>query len=366
MAVARQKTEETTAVRRLRRLAFTLSQTTVSQRKRSVVCTHKNDNNCKILTAGTTSASTCLSDDDTGALMPLKFRPFNETTDRRQFLDLIGERQHGLDPHDVAGGSALPKNSLEDVIIIEDRRRQRLCATATLHIEPKFIHNTACVGHVMDVVIMDMCREYGIAAPLLKRLKDIARQKKCYKLISDCKSEHVSFFRDLGFEVKEATMSIAPQNAPKPKLPSGCHWRFLQEQDYDSNFLPLLAQLTAVGHVSQNQFKRQFGIIKRAKNKSVVVIERRVPGSRTIVATAALFIESKVARRDTRCGHIEDVVVDAGARGLGLGLAVVYLLLQLAVQENCFEVVLDCSEKNVPFYERCGFSRAGACMRLDI
>ena len=161
-------------------------------------------------------------------------------------------------------------------------------------------------------------------------------------------------------------MSIAPKNASKPRLTSGCHWQFLQQQDYDSNFLPLLAQLTTVGHVSKNQFIRQFEIIKRAKNQRVVVIERVISGSRTIVAAATLFIESKVARRDMRCGHIEDVVVDSGARGLGLGLTVVHLLLEVAVQANCSEVVLNCSEQNVPFYERCGFSRTGACMRLDI
>ena len=319
-----------------------------------------------ILGENVSSVSTCFSDDCKVALMPLQFRPFNEIADRRQFLELIGEQHDRFNPIDTTKASLTPENPLEDVIIIEDKHRGRLVATATLQIEPKFIHETAYVGHVMDVAIAEIYREYNIAAPLLKRLKDIARQKKCYKLISDCTSEQVPLFRELGFEAKEVTMSIAPQNAPKAQLPSGCHWRFLQEEDYDSNFLPLLAQLTTVGNVSKNQFTRQFGIIKRAKNQHAVVIERVTSGSRKIVATATLFIESKVARRDTRCGHIEDVVVDSAVRGLGLGLTVVHLLLEVAVQANCSEVVLDCSEKNVPFYERCGFSRAGACMRLDI
>ena len=313
----------------------------------------------KILGVNKSSASTGLSDDYMVALMPLQFRPFNEVADGRQFLELIGEHQRDFNPINTS-------NDLEDVIIIEDQDRERLVATATLQIEPKFIHETAYVGHVMDVAIAEIYREYDVAAPLVKRLKDIARQKKCYKLISDCTSEQVPLLRDLGFEAKEVTMSIAPKHAPKAQLPSGCHWRFLQDEDYDSNFLPLLAQLTTVGNVSKNQFTRQFGIIKRAKNQHVVVIERVISGSRKIVATATLFIERKVARRDTRCGHIEDVVVDSGVRGLGLGLTVVHLLLEVAVQANCSEVVLDCSEKNVPFYERCGFSRAGACMRLDI
>ena len=163
--------------RSLRRLAFTLSQTPASQGE-SIMCTHKNNNNSKILTVSPSSALTCLSDDYMVALMPLQFHPFNEIADRRQFLELIGEQQHAFNPLKTVGASVLPENCLEEVIIIEDQHRKRLCATTTLQIEPKFTHETAYVGHVMDVAIAEFYREYGVAAPLLKRLKDIARQKK--------------------------------------------------------------------------------------------------------------------------------------------------------------------------------------------
>lgn len=72
-------------------------------------------------------------------------------------------------------------------------------------------------------------------------------------------------------------------------------------------------------------------------------------------------------------GHIEDVVVNSKYRKHRLGLmcannaarmlydllyeSVVNALKQIALSKGCYKVILDCSETNVGFYERCGFSR---------
>lgn len=93
-------------------------------------------------------------------------------------------------------------------------------------------------------------------------------------------------------------------------------------------------------------------------------------------------------------GHVEDVVVDDGYRGQRMGqrsassitlsmqcngmledcgsyLAktqgnlsecccmrrVIAALVSYAQSQGCYKVILDCSDSNVPFYEKCGFTR---------
>jgi glucosamine-phosphate N-acetyltransferase len=75
---------------------------------------------------------------------------------------------------------------------------------------------------------------------------------------------------------------------------------------------------------------------------------------RKIIATATLLIELKFIRNCSKCGHIEDVVVDSSYRGLRLGLRVVEALITAAKDSGCYKVILDCSENNAPFYEKCG------------
>jgi len=56
-------------------------------------------------------------------------------------------------------------------------------------------------------------------------------------------------------------------------------------------------------------------------------------------------------------GHIEDVVVDAAARGQNLGKRLIEALVAVCRDKGCYKVILDCAEKNVAFYEKCGLTR---------
>ena len=76
-----------------------------------------------------------------------------------------------------------------------------------------------------------------------------------------------------------------------------------------------------------------------------------------VIAAATLFVERKFIRGCSRCGHIEDVVVDSTYRGLRLGKRVIEALVAAARELGCYKVILDCSEANVPFYEKCGLTR---------
>jgi glucosamine-phosphate N-acetyltransferase len=38
----------------------------------------------------------------------------------------------------------------------------------------------------------------------------------------------------------------------------------------------------------------------------------------------------------------------------------------VARKENCYKVILDCSQNNIPFYEKAGFREYEVSMRYDI
>ena len=75
-----------------------------------------------------------------------------------------------------------------------------------------------------------------------------------------------------------------------------------------------------------------------------------------VVGYGCLCVEVKI--RGGRLGHIEDIVTDPHHRSMGIGKCMVTHLLQIAEEQNCYKVVLQCDENNIPFYEKCGFHRS--------
>jgi len=61
-------------------------------------------------------------------------------------------------------------------------------------------------------------------------------------------------------------------------------------------------------------------------------------------------------------GHIEDIAVAADQQGKKLGLRIIQALDSIAQHVGCYKSILDCSEKNQGFYEKCGFKLAGVQM----
>lgn len=141
--------------------------------------------------------------------------------------------------------------------------------------------------------------------------------------------------------------------------------RRLQQQDLLSkNFLALLAQLTTVGKPNQEQIISQFQQI--CSNPNHIIFVATEANNEKIVATASLLIELKFVHECGKVGHIEDVVVDESCRGSNLGKLIIEACLEEAKRQGCYKVILDCSEKNVKFYEKCGFVKKEYQMRFDI
>jgi hypothetical protein len=61
-------------------------------------------------------------------------------------------------------------------------------------------------------------------------------------------------------------------------------------------------------------------------------------------------------------GHIEDISVAKDQQGKKLGLRIIQALDAIAQEKGCYKAILDCSEHNRPFYEKCGYKLAGVQM----
>lgn len=136
--------------------------------------------------------------------------------------------------------------------------------------------------------------------------------------------------------------------------------RALVADDFDRGYLALLGQLTRVDaeRITREQFTSF--VQQLSPHHRVLVIEDQK--QRAIVAAATLFIEQKCIHGMGLAGHIEDVVVDQSLRGYGLGRSLVDFLVDYAHDRGVYKVILDCSDDNVPFYEKCGFIKKGVEM----
>jgi len=130
--------------------------------------------------------------------------------------------------------------------------------------------------------------------------------------------------------------------------------------DYDKNYLELLGQLTTVGKVYREQFENfveknghQVFVFKDDHNKNVI-------------GTITLIVEEKLIHGCGKVLHVEDVVVDESMRGKGIGKKMLDFALQYAKNNNCYKIILDCSESVKQFYESVGYTHKNLQMSYYI
>ena len=138
-------------------------------------------------------------------------------------------------------------------------------------------------------------------------------------------------------------------------------FRLLEPADFHRGFLEVLNQLAPVKDFSEENFLKHYKeMVDQQKKVFVCEVDGR------IVATATLLLERKFFFAGSYFGHVEDVVVDEKLRGKGLGRAIMKHLEQVARDNNCARMVLDCVDDKAEFYKKCGFYRKGNQMNLEI
>ena len=131
-------------------------------------------------------------------------------------------------------------------------------------------------------------------------------------------------------------------------------FRFLEKSDYSKGHLQILAQLTSVGNVTQAQYETQFNALDKNVYKIVVIED---VSKQSIIGSGTVFMEKKFIHECGKSGHIEDIVVSSEYRGKNLGLKLISCLTEIGRINKCYKIILDCSDKNVPFYVKCGYSK---------
>lgn len=140
------------------------------------------------------------------------------------------------------------------------------------------------------------------------------------------------------------------------KLPTGYSFRKLEKSDYNNNYRETLQVLTDVGEISESQFNELFDYWEAANvfHPHVITNEKGI-----VVAAGMVFFEKKLIHECSLYGHIEDIAVAKSEQGKKLGFSMIIGLSEIAEKAGCRKVILDCSAKNIGFYEKCGFKEAG-------
>lgn len=95
------------------------------------------------------------------------------------------------------------------MIVILDQSTDRIVATGTLFVEQKLIHSAGLAGHIEDVVVDSTIRGKGLGKLVIEKLKKIAFEAGCYKVILDCLESNAPFYEKCGFHLGHSPICMA-------------------------------------------------------------------------------------------------------------------------------------------------------------
>jgi glucosamine-phosphate N-acetyltransferase len=130
--------------------------------------------------------------------------------------------------------------------------------------------------------------------------------------------------------------------------------------------LGLLYQLSPVSEedlkINKKKLKKVLREMIKDKNHLICVYEKE----QKLLGIATLLIQLNLSHGGRPYAHVENVVTDQAFRGNGVGKEMIDYLIKRADERGCYKSILNCEEKNIPFYERCRFHLTGEVeMRLD-
>jgi len=148
---------------------------------------------------------------------------------------------------------------------------------------------------------------------------------------------------------------LVPQHI-KDELPPELHMRPLASTDYERGHLSVLSVLTQAPDVGAEAWAAQFHAMRTepATYYILVVVSRETD---QIVGVGGVFLERKFLRGLGRVGHIEDIAVAREMQGKKLGLRIIQALTHISETVGCYKTILNCTDANAPFYEKCGYER---------
>lgn len=136
-------------------------------------------------------------------------------------------------------------------------------------------------------------------------------------------------------------------------------FREIIQSDLENGYLELLSQLSNLG---SGDFVARFEKIHKEPN--IIILVAFDETINNVVGAGTIWIEPKFIHGCSNVAHIEDVIIDKKNRSHGLGRQIINKLVDIAKRIKCYKIILDCSEKNIGFYEKCGFTQNNFQMSL--
>jgi glucosamine-phosphate N-acetyltransferase len=133
--------------------------------------------------------------------------------------------------------------------------------------------------------------------------------------------------------------------------------REIEERDIDKGFLDVLNNLVPPDIEDKEYAKSILQKIKSNSLHKIFVAEDDKNGK--ITGTTTLLVEPKFINKGMKVGYIEDVAVSKDYEGTGIGSKLVMFATTHAISfEGCKKVLLYCSKRTQPFYEKLGYRPA--------
>jgi len=141
------------------------------------------------------------------------------------------------------------------------------------------------------------------------------------------------------------------------------HYYFnnLNKVDIKNQYLNLLSELTNTIDIIDELFESN---LKKINSMGKIIIGYVNNKDKTIelVGSGTIIIEPKNIRSGMSVGHIEDIIVKSTWRGKKISTVILNKLTEIAINSNCYKVILDCDESICPIYKSNGFKIKGIQM----
>ena len=128
--------------------------------------------------------------------------------------------------------------------------------------------------------------------------------------------------------------------------------------------LSLLSELSIVTELDNNLYLEHVEKISNMGTIIICYIGTPLSENFDIIASGTIIIEPKFIRGGKNVGHIEDIVVKSTYRGRHLSKDILNILKNISRENNCYKVILDCSEEVKKVYNSSGFEENGIQMGL--
>ena len=129
-----------------------------------------------------------------------------------------------------------------------------------------------------------------------------------------------------------------------------------------SSYLELLSELTSTEQIENSLFLENINKINDIGKIIIGYIGDPENHIFKIIASGTIIIEPKIIWSGRNVGHIEDIIVKNTYRGKGISQVILNMLKNYAVTNNCYKVILDCTDKVKKVYLKNGFQVKGIQM----